>query len=74
MKPVADYVASQNGTVVVEELPSWLVFFQKYVLQAEAVRILLPTYTISLQLTIIYLLGRWRSDCFGFPSHPKSEL
>jgi hypothetical protein len=48
MKPVADYVASQNGTVVVEELPSWLAFFQKYVLQAEAVRMLLPTHTISL--------------------------
>lgn len=37
MKPITDYVLSQNGTVVIEELPSWFDFFEKYVLQGEAV-------------------------------------
>lgn len=37
MKPVADYARSQNGSVVIEELPSWYAFFQKYVLVEESV-------------------------------------
>ncbi|KAJ7302250.1 isoamyl alcohol oxidase [Mycena albidolilacea] len=32
----ADFVRAQNGSVVVEELPSWQAFFAKYVLTAEA--------------------------------------
>ncbi|KAJ7582853.1 FAD-binding domain-containing protein [Mycena floridula] len=36
MKPITDFVQSQNGTVVIEELPSWYAFFEKYVLVAEA--------------------------------------
>ncbi|KAA1467757.1 FAD-binding domain-containing protein [Dentipellis sp. KUC8613] len=33
---VANYTLSQNGTVVIEELPSWLAFFQKYVTSAQS--------------------------------------
>ncbi|KDQ63022.1 hypothetical protein JAAARDRAFT_120376 [Jaapia argillacea MUCL 33604] len=36
LQEVSDYVLSQNGTVVVETLPSWYAFFTKYVLAAEA--------------------------------------
>ncbi|THU84693.1 FAD-binding domain-containing protein [Dendrothele bispora CBS 962.96] len=36
MQPAVDFVLSQNGTVVIEELPSWQAFFLKYVLAAEA--------------------------------------
>ncbi|KAJ6610477.1 FAD-binding domain-containing protein [Mycena sp. CBHHK59/15] len=36
LKPVADYVHAQNGTVVIEELPSWQAFFVKYVMTAQA--------------------------------------
>jgi FAD/FMN-containing dehydrogenase len=44
LKPVSDYALSQNGTVVIEELPSWNTFFEKYVIAAQsavgAIRIL----------------------------------
>ncbi|THH13439.1 hypothetical protein EW146_g6785 [Bondarzewia mesenterica] len=36
LKEVSDYALSQNGTVVIEELPSWYAFFSKYVLAAQA--------------------------------------
>ncbi|KAK0185939.1 FAD-binding domain-containing protein [Armillaria mellea] len=35
VQPIVDYALAQNGTATVEELPSWLVFFTKYVLSAE---------------------------------------
>ena len=38
MKDAVDYTLSQNGTAVIEELPSWLAFFNKYV-KSSAVRI-----------------------------------
>ncbi len=36
VQPIADYALSHNGTVVIEELPSWQAFFSKYVLVAQA--------------------------------------
>ncbi|KAJ7291112.1 FAD-binding domain-containing protein [Mycena rebaudengoi] len=36
LQPVTDYVKAQNGTVVIEELPSWQAFFTKYVTSAQA--------------------------------------
>ncbi|KAM5541133.1 hypothetical protein V8D89_005062 [Ganoderma adspersum] len=36
MQPAIDFVAARNGTAIVEELPSWFAFFEKYVLIAEA--------------------------------------
>ncbi|KAK0227831.1 FAD-binding domain-containing protein [Armillaria fumosa] len=36
VQPIVDYALAQNGTATVEELPSWLTFFAKYVLAAEA--------------------------------------
>lgn len=36
VKEVTDYALAQNGTAIVEELPSWYSFYQKYVLQAQA--------------------------------------
>lgn len=36
VQPIVDYALAQNGTATVEELPSWLAFFTKYVLSAEA--------------------------------------
>ncbi|KAJ7701763.1 FAD-binding domain-containing protein [Mycena rosella] len=36
LKNVSEYVTAQNGSVVIEELPSWEVFFTKYVTTAEA--------------------------------------
>ncbi|KAF9045931.1 FAD-binding domain-containing protein [Hymenopellis radicata] len=36
VQPIANYALSHNGTIVVEELPSWQAFFSKYVLVAEA--------------------------------------
>lgn len=37
MKPMSDWILSQNGTTILETLPSWNAFFKKYVLAAEAV-------------------------------------
>ncbi|KAJ7447528.1 FAD-binding domain-containing protein [Mycena galericulata] len=37
MKNATDYVSAQNGSVVIEELPSFFAFFEKYVPTAEAV-------------------------------------
>ncbi|KAL0956160.1 hypothetical protein HGRIS_002321 [Hohenbuehelia grisea] len=34
---ISQYVLAQNGTVVVETLPTWLAFFKKYVLPAPSV-------------------------------------
>jgi hypothetical protein len=45
MKPISDYALSQNGTVIIEEL-TWLPFFEKFVLVAEAVR--LKTFLLHL--------------------------
>ncbi|KAI0765219.1 FAD-binding domain-containing protein [Fomes fomentarius] len=36
MKPAADFVLVRNGSVVIEEHPSWLSFFNKYVPAAQA--------------------------------------
>ncbi|KAI0777356.1 FAD-binding domain-containing protein [Trametes elegans] len=36
MEPAADFIRAHNGTVDIEELPSWLAFFTKYVTFAEA--------------------------------------
>ncbi|KAL7283964.1 hypothetical protein ACG7TL_001236 [Trametes sanguinea] len=36
MKAAADFVRARGGSAVVEELPSWWAFFDKYVLSAEA--------------------------------------
>ncbi|KAJ7507300.1 isoamyl alcohol oxidase [Mycena galericulata] len=36
MKNVTAYVEAQNGTVVLEELPSWEAFFTKYITTAQA--------------------------------------
>ncbi|KAK0492128.1 FAD-binding domain-containing protein [Armillaria luteobubalina] len=36
VQPIVDYALAQNGTATVEELPSWMTFFTKYVLAAEA--------------------------------------
>jgi hypothetical protein len=30
LKNVTEYVQAQNGTVIIEELPSWKAFFTKY--------------------------------------------
>lgn len=38
VQQVANYALAQNGTVVVETLPSWNAFFTKYVSAAQAVR------------------------------------
>ncbi|KAK0458567.1 FAD-binding domain-containing protein [Desarmillaria tabescens] len=38
VQPIVDYALAQNGTAVVEELPSWMAFFTKYVLSAEAAK------------------------------------
>ncbi|KAF9033033.1 FAD-binding domain-containing protein [Hymenopellis radicata] len=37
MKEAADYTLSQNGTVIIEEVPSWYAFFQNYVPSVQAV-------------------------------------
>lgn len=37
LQSVSDYALSQNGTVVIEELPSWYAFFEKYVIAAQSV-------------------------------------
>ncbi|KAF8887427.1 FAD-binding domain-containing protein [Mucidula mucida] len=37
MKEAADYTLSQNGTVIIEEVPSWYAFFQKYVPSVQAI-------------------------------------
>ncbi|KAJ3795076.1 hypothetical protein GGU11DRAFT_758651, partial [Lentinula aff. detonsa] len=36
VQPVVDYALAQNGTAVIEDLPSWQTFFAKYVESAEA--------------------------------------
>ncbi|KAI0371373.1 FAD-binding domain-containing protein [Pilatotrama ljubarskyi] len=36
MQPAADFVRARGGSVVIEELPSWLAFFEKYVTSAQA--------------------------------------
>ncbi|KAI0711522.1 FAD-binding domain-containing protein [Earliella scabrosa] len=36
MQPAIDFVNARNGSVVIEELPSWLAFFNKYVPAAQA--------------------------------------
>ena len=38
MQAAADFAVSQGGTAVIEEVPSYLAFFNKYVPNAEAVR------------------------------------
>ena len=38
MQPAIDFVTARNGTAIVEELPTWLTFFNKYVIQAQVVR------------------------------------
>ncbi|KAM5541134.1 hypothetical protein V8D89_005063 [Ganoderma adspersum] len=45
MQPAIDFVTARNGTVVVEEFPSWLPFFQKYVIQAQVINARLTAYT-----------------------------
>jgi hypothetical protein len=37
LKNISDYALSQNGTVIIETLPSWKTFFDKYVINAESV-------------------------------------
>jgi hypothetical protein len=37
VQAAAEYALAHNGTVVVEDLPSWQAFFTKYVTSAEAV-------------------------------------
>ncbi|CDO71164.1 hypothetical protein BN946_scf184845.g34 [Trametes cinnabarina] len=51
MTPAADFVRARGGSVVVEELPSWWAFFDKYVLSAEAVRVF-PAGVRALHLMI----------------------
>ncbi|PIL34937.1 hypothetical protein GSI_02724 [Ganoderma sinense ZZ0214-1] len=36
MQSAIDFVSARNGTTIVEELPTWLAFFEKYVITAEA--------------------------------------
>ncbi|KAK0210213.1 FAD-binding domain-containing protein [Desarmillaria ectypa] len=36
VQPIVDHALAQNGTAIVEEIPSWMAFFTKYVLSAEA--------------------------------------
>ncbi|KAI5122687.1 hypothetical protein M0805_009740 [Coniferiporia weirii] len=36
LKPMSDWILSQNGTAVIETLPSWNAFFKDFVLAAEA--------------------------------------
>ncbi len=31
MQDAVDYTLAQNGTAIIEEVPSWLTFFEKYV-------------------------------------------
>ena len=38
MQPAIDFVTARNGTAIVEELPTWLTFFNKYVIQDQVVR------------------------------------
>lgn len=40
MKPMTDFIARQNGTIILETLPSWNTFFVKFVTGAQAVRLL----------------------------------
>lgn len=37
MKPISDFILSQNGTVTIETVPSWNAFFKGFVLNAEVV-------------------------------------
>ncbi|KAF9262540.1 FAD-binding domain-containing protein [Marasmius fiardii PR-910] len=37
VKPITNFALEHNGTSVVEDLPSWQAFFEKYVLSAQAV-------------------------------------
>lgn len=53
MKPATDFVLARNGSVIIEEHPSWLSFFNKYVPAAQAVRLLLPFSSSSLLLTLL---------------------
>ena len=46
MQPAMDFVTARNGTAIVEGLPSWFAFFEKYVLTAEAVRLPLRSFQI----------------------------
>ncbi len=39
MQPAVDFATAHNGTVTIEELPSYLAFFTKYVTSVEAVRL-----------------------------------
>jgi len=54
MQVAADFALSQNGTVVIEELPSWQAFFSKYVLSAEAVSTYVSVY-LTLFLTFLFV-------------------
>lgn len=50
MQAAADFAVAQGGTVVIEEVPSYLAFFNKYVPNAEAVR----RSSARASLTVLY--------------------
>ncbi len=52
MKPMTDWITSQNGTFVIETLPSWFAFFTKYVLNEEAVRTFLALLELEKKLKL----------------------
>lgn len=53
MKPISDWILSQNGSVTIETVPSWNTFFQGFVLTAEVV-------------SIVNSLSRWRNLLLRF--------
>ncbi|KAI1782089.1 FAD-binding domain-containing protein [Ganoderma leucocontextum] len=51
MQPAIGFVTARKGSATVEELPSWLAFFEKYVPSAEAVRLSPPSLKSRLSST-----------------------
>lgn len=54
MQPAIDFVTARNGSAVVEELPSWLTFFEKYVPSVEAVRFYFPPSVLMYLIVSVY--------------------
>ena len=68
MQPAIDFVNARNGSVVIEELPSYLAFFNKYVTAAQAVRI------ASLHTDCIHSAACFRLSAPNSTSAPVSSI
>ena len=68
MQPAIDFVNARNGSVVIEELPSYLGFFNKYVTAAQAVRI------ASLHIDGIHSIACFRLSAPNSTLAPVSSL